>query len=298
MGEKMISMSKLKYIKEKMDKSQEAGSKMSKEKEYIAKFTDDKVDSVKTVVGKIREMIKADVNKDELGKLADQLEKTIVVEDIVVEPAVGDKPVEPVSAEPVVEPEPAEPIVAEPEPKEGDKPIEPVTPEPVVEPEPKEPVVADPVDDASKQSEKDLAYKEIAGQAISKMKELEKLYTHEKETNELLTRENLKLKESVTKFSEENHSKLMESTLTEISKFNKLEDSEIESKKVELSKMSDEALSIMKAEFEKVNTSKLESEPLFETSSSQELDGKEELSKHQESKKKDVDELIKHLNYR
>lgn len=260
--------------------TKEDKSKMEEEK-YIAKFSDDNVKAVKGIVEKMKGMCNAEIKKDELAKLAEELEAAITIQPIPVAttepaPVQEQKPVDTTPVEPV-KVDVATPVVVEP------------TPEAVVEPV---------NEDASKQSEIEVAYKEVADQAVSKLKELEKLYNIEKEKNELLTRDNINLKESISKYTETAHVSLVDSTIQEISKFNELNEKELQSKKEHLSKMSDDALVIMKAEFEKINLSKMENEQLFETTPSQELDGKNVSKNANVESDNKVKDVMNHLRFR
>ena len=268
-------------------------SKMSKENsiEYVSKLSDKAIEDVKKILGDLQKLSKEKaVTPEDIGKIAVELESAITMkksDDVkptepITPPAtepeskpdpakVEDTPAPTPPAEPVKPSEdvkPVEPVVEEP--KKEDVPItptEPVTPEekPAEEPKPAE-------DSASKQSEIEKTYQEVASEAVSKMKEVTKLYKLEQEKNESMTRKNLQLSEEVSKFKDKAHNVLLDTVVNEISKFKDLQDDAKLKKREEISKMSDEALGIMKAEFEGMNISKLEEEN-NDTEPSQNLEG-------------------------
>ena len=260
-------------------KDKEETSKM----EFVTKFEDAKVDALKKVLEEMKKLGEAkEIKAEDVKKLTGELEAAITVE---AKPAPAEEKKEETAkdAKPEEKKEDAKPEEkaedkkeeAKADPAKADaKPADEAVKEeakPAVEDKKEE---AKPADETSKQSDLTKAYKGVADEAVTKMKELSGLYSAEKDKNEALTKTNLKLQEEVSKFKEDTHQKLVGDVLGEMSKFKELDDKAQNNKRDEISKMSDTALGIMKAEFKEMNVSKLEEEKT-ETKSSQELDKKE-----------------------
>lgn len=310
-------------MKEDFDKIKQKGnggvSKMEDKKEYVSKFDDENIEGVKGVIGKLNELAKAkEIKGDDLINIAQELEGLIIV-------TKSNKPAHQEEAKKVEandEEVNAEEKEAEAAKKEEDakKEAEDKKEDPKGNDEKKKDDKGEEAKDegadegkeddkdkkegddngeeASKQSEIEKGYKQVAGEAISKMEEVNKLYKLEQDKNETLTSANIKLTEKISKFKEEAHKVLVDDVVDEICKFGELDDQNKIKKVDELSKMSDEALDVMKAEFVKVNVSKMENEEENTTEPSQNLEGKEKgeedsVSKMEEEVKEAVNRQFK-----
>lgn len=151
-------------------------------------------------------------------------------------------------------------------------------------------------DETSKQSEIDSAYKKVANEAVSKLKEVNEQLKIEKGRSDALMKDNLALKEKISKFEVSTHNNLVEDTLTEMSKFSNLKGEALEKKKDEISKMSDSALEIMKAQFKEMNVSKMGEEQDPVTVPSQDLNQGGEPTKEEMVAKMEQKEILKSIN--
>jgi len=86
----------------------------------------------------------------------------------------------------------------------------------------------------------------------------------EMDKSDSLIKENIALKEEISKFKSTAHEDLVKETFVEISKFKEIAEDKVESKNEELSKMSDAALNAMKAAYGEFNVSKMgeEADPI------------------------------------
>ena len=298
-------------MKADIDKIKQKGnggvSKMEDKKDYISKLEDENVETVKGVISKLNELANAKkITKDDVKKLAQELEASIIV-------TKSDKPAHQEEPTKKVEANADEVNAGEKEvgkddkdkPDEGDAKDKPDDadkdkPDEEGKDKPDDNAAEDDKDkdkeDTSKQSEIEKGYRKVADEAVSKLTEVYKLYGVEKDKNETLTKANIKLTDQIAKFKETLHKELVNDVVDEISKFKELDDKSKIKKVDELSKMSDEALDIMKAEFTKVNVSKMENEEENNTEPSQNLEGKDNgedsVSKMKAQEKEEVDAAI------
>lgn len=303
---------------DKLSKKNTGGvSKMSNDKpNYVSKFGDANVEAAKAVLDKLNELSKSETVKgEEIKKLAQELEGALIAKQVAAPPAGKvdpptdvdkdktpppeddkDKDKKDEGAEAGKEADKADPPKDTDADKDKDKADPPADADKDAPPEGED---ADkdkadpPTDEASKQSE-DIgkAYKKVADEATSKLTELNNLYKVEQDKNEALTKQNLKLKEQVSKFEEDSHNKLVTEVVDEIAKFKELDDIQKKTKTDEISKMSNEALGVMKAEFKGMNVSKLDDE-IPGTEPSQNLSGESEPDSVSKMEKQSQDAEIK-----
>ncbi len=314
-------------MKEDLDKIKQKAqgglSKMEDKKDYISKLEDENVELVKGVIGKLNELAKSkEIKADDITKIAQELEASIIIKkaDQPAHKGTEAKKVEVNDAEANAGKEAEAKKVEETKKAEEAKKAEETK---KAEEAKKEEGKKDPKDnpdndagekeegkdkdegegesnsgeeDTSKQSEIGKGYKKVADEAVSKMQDLNQLYKLEQDKNETLTKTNIGLTTQISKFKEEAHTTLVNDVVDEICKFEEL-DEKIKIQKVdELSKMSDTALEVMKAEFTKVNVSKMENEEENSTEPSQNLEGKDNgedsVSKMKTQEKEDVDKAV------
>ena len=304
-----------KSSKQSEQKESKEETKMSEDKKEVSKFSDDKVKAIQEIVGKMKKLSEGkEINKEELVKITQELEAVIKIQE-KTEPI--DKPKEDAKKEEKPEDKAEEKKdEAKPDEKADDKNEEIIDDtkkedkkddakeeiaketEEIKEPEKsdkkEESKDEDKKDDTSKQGEIQKAYKEVADEAITKLTEINKLYKAEQSRTEELTKQNISLKEEISKFKDVEHKKLVEEVVGEMSKFRDYSEAQKDKKRHEISKMSDEALDVMKAEFSEMNVSKLAEEDT-QTQSSQELETSKKTEEDTVSKMQ-KDEIRKRIS--
>ncbi len=293
-------------------------SKMSKDKNYVSKLTSENIEAVKVVLEDLKKLSgEKEIKADDVKKIAQELEAAIITSNVVTPPVEGevqptvqpteetketkeekkdekDKPEETKEEEGDTNKDKEETKEDEGEEKKDD-PKEEGDKEPEKEEKKEEEKEEEKEEGTSKQSEIGKAYKKVAGEAVSKLTEVNKLYNLEREKNETLTKDNISLTEHISKLRAESHKDLVSNVVEELSKFKDMDDKLKKSKTDELSKMGDAALEIMKAEFTEMNVSKLEEEEANDTQPSQNLGGKEQ-GKEDESVSKMKEDIDAALN--
>lgn len=279
----------------KINQSRGGISKMKEEK--VSKLED--IEAVRSVVGKLRELAKKkEIKAEDVTKVAEELEAAIVVSSTNTPPA--DKKEEAGKDADATTDEGAEANTGDDKDKDKDKDAEDKDADKDKDADSEEGKDADKdatdeaegadkdkdkdadadsddakddkEDETSKQSDIQDGYKKVADDAVSKLQEVNKLYKAEKDKNEALTKENIKLSENISKFKQDSHNELVDSVVDEISKFKELNDDQKVKEKEQISKLSDEALVMMKAKYAEVNVSKLEDTEDVDTTSSENLE--------------------------